>query len=78
MVGPHHKIAKEKGLYVILDMHGAPGRQSGMDHSGRVGYNKLWSNKGFQDQLFGFETDINRYKNESTVAAYDLLNEPLG
>ena len=26
-------------------MHGAPGRQSGMDHSGRVNYNKLWSNK---------------------------------
>ena len=30
------KMAKERNLYVILDMHGAPGRQSGMDHSGRV------------------------------------------
>ena len=28
------RIAKDKGLYVILDMHAAPGRQSGMDHSG--------------------------------------------
>ena len=73
------KIAKEKGLYVILDMHGAPGRQSGMDHSGRVGYNKLWSNKGFQDQTAWLWKQIsNRYKNESTVAAYDLLNEPWG
>jgi len=73
------KIAKEKGLYVILDMHGAPGRQSGMDHSGRVCYNKLWSNKGFQDQTVWLWKQIsNRYKNESTVAAYDLLNEPWG
>jgi len=73
------KIAKEKGFYVILDMHGAPGRQSGMDHSGRVGYNKLWSNKGFQDQTSWLWKQIsNRYKNEPTVAAYDLLNEPWG
>jgi len=73
------KIAKEKELYVILDMHGSPGRQSGMDHSGRVGYNKLWSNKGFQDQTVWLWKQISkRYKNESTVAAYDLLNEPWG
>ena len=73
------KIAKEKGLYVILDMHGAPGRQSGMDHSGRVGYNKLWSNKNFQEQTAWLWKKISkRYKNESTVAAYDLLNEPWG
>ena len=71
--------AKEKGLYVILDMHGAPGRQSGMDHSGRVGYNKLWSNKGFQEQTAWLWKQISdRYKNESTIAAYDLLNEPWG
>ena len=44
------EMAKKKDLFVILDMHGAPGRQSGMDHSGRVGYNKLWSNKSFQEQ----------------------------
>ena len=73
------KIAKEKGLYVILDMHGAPGRQSGMDHSGRVGYNKLWSIKSFQDQTAWLWREIsNRYKNETTIAAYDLLNEPWG
>jgi hypothetical protein len=73
------KIAKDKGLYVILDMHGAPGRQSGMDHSGRVGYNKLWSIKNFQEQTTWLWKEISkRYKNEPTVAAYDLLNEPWG
>jgi hypothetical protein len=73
------KMAKERDLYVILDMHGAPGRQSGMDHSGRVGYNKLWSNKGYQKQTAWLWNQISkRYKDEPTVAAYDLLNEPWG
>ena len=73
------EMAKMKELYVILDMHGAPGRQSGMDHSGRVDYNKLWSNKSFQEQTAWLWKEISkRYKNESTVAAYDLLNEPWG
>jgi hypothetical protein len=72
-------MAKERDLYVILDMHGAPGRQSGMDHSGRVGYNKLWSNKGYQKQTAWLWNQISkRYKDEPTVAAYDLLNEPWG
>jgi len=73
------EMAKMKELYVILDMHGAPGRQSGMDHSGRVDYNKLWSNKSFQEQTAWLWKKISkRYKNESTIAAYDLLNEPWG
>ncbi|MEE3189178.1 MAG: cellulase family glycosylhydrolase, partial [Candidatus Neomarinimicrobiota bacterium] len=73
------KMAKERDLYVILDMHGAPGRQSGMDHSGRVGYNKLWSNKAYQKQTAWLWNQISkRYKDEPTVAAYDLLNEPWG
>ena len=29
--------ADEIGLRVILDLHGAPGSQNGMDHSGRRG-----------------------------------------
>ena len=73
------KMAKERNLYVILDMHGAPGRQSGMDHSGRVGYNKLWSNKAYQKQTAWLWNQISkRYKDEPKVAAYDLLNEPWG
>ena len=73
------KVAKSKNMYVILDMHGAPGRQSEMDHSGRSGYNKLWNNKDYQDQMVWlWEKISDRYINEPVVAAYDLLNEPWG
>ena len=72
-------MAKKREMYVILDMHGAPGRQSGMDHSGRVGYNKLWSNKNHQKQTVWLWNQISqRYRKEPAVAAYDLLNEPWG
>ena len=64
------ELAKKKNMYIILDMHGAPGRQSRMDHSGRSGYNKLWTNKGYQDQMVClWEKISNRYINESAVAA---------
>ena len=73
------RMAKKRKLYVILDMHGAPGRQSGMDHSGRVGFNRLWSDNTYQDQTVWLWNKISkRYKNNTTVAAYDILNEPWG
>lgn len=71
--------AKKRDMYIILDMHGAPGRQSAMDHSGRSGHNKLWSEKSYQDQTIWLWGKISeKYINESTIVAYDLLNEPWG
>ena len=73
------QMAKIREMFVILDMHGAPGRQSGMDHSGQVGYNKLFTTKQYQEQTVWLWKRISeRYKNESVVAAYDILNEPWG
>ena len=73
------EMAKKRNMYVILDMHGAPGRQSGMDHSGEVDFNKLWDEKLYQEQTIWLWKQISeRYKNEGTIAAYDLLNEPWG
>ena len=73
------ELARERDMYVILDMHGAPGRQSGMDHSGEVDYNKLWDSKLYQEQTVWLWRQISeRYKNDKTIAAYDLLNEPWG
>src|SRR5262245_6549903 len=71
--------ARKRGLYVILDLHGAPGRQSGEHHTGEEGVDQL-----FKDQAHVRETErvwekvARRYRDHSEVAAYDLINEPMG
>lgn len=66
-------------LYVIIDMHGAPGGQTGanIDDSPND-IPELFIKEKYQDQLVDLWIKIaQRYKEEPTVAAYDLLNEPL-
>ncbi|MEM1185889.1 MAG: cellulase family glycosylhydrolase [Planctomycetota bacterium] len=65
-------------IYVILDMHAAPGAQ-GTDHNISDGFhdNNLWIEPVFQDVLDRLWLAIsNRYKNESRVAMYEFFNEP--
>jgi len=67
------------GLYVIFDMHGAPGGQTGanIDDSPKD-QAELFSDRRNQDRLVELWVKIaQRYKDEPAVAAYDLLNEPL-
>lgn len=78
--------AGERGIYVILDMHGAPGSQNGSDHSGIDGGNNkqaasqfFWGNNAASNQNLYYslwEKIAARYKGNPTVAGYDLLNEP--
>lgn len=66
-------------LYVIIDMHGAPGGQTGanIDDSPND-LPELFIEKKYQDQLVDLWVKIaQKYKDNPTVAAYDLLNEPL-
>jgi len=66
-------------LYVIIDMHGAPGGQTGanIDDSPKD-IPEFFIEKKYQDQLVDLWVKIaGKYKDEPTVAAYDLLNEPL-
>lgn len=73
------EMAEKAGVYVVLDMHGAPGSQSGMDHTGKRDLNKLWSDAKLQNQMVElWRTISKRYKNRSVIAAYDILNEPYG
>lgn len=70
---------RAQGLYVIIDMHGAPGGQTGsnIDDSPKD-QPELFSDKRNQDRLVELWVKIaQRYKDEPTVAAFDLLNEPL-
>lgn len=68
-------------LYVILDMHGAPGFQSDAPHSGKEDSNGLFD-KTPQGERYRQLTDelwtaiAARFKGNPAVAMYDLLNEP--
>jgi endoglucanase len=71
--------AEARGLYVILDLHGAPGRQS-VDHTtGRAGQNHLWDDPANQERTIRIWRAIaEKYRDSTTVAGYDLINEPFG
>jgi endoglucanase len=66
-------------LYVIIDMHGAPGGQTGQNIDDSPNDEpELFTNPKNEDLLVKLWVKIaEKYKNEPTVAAYDLLNEPL-
>ena len=71
--------AKKRGMYVILDLHGAAGGQTPNDHTGCAGQNKYWTDTVAQDRTRWLWQQIaGKYKDEPVVAAYDPLNEPWG
>lgn len=71
------ELCRERNIYIILDMHGAPGGQS-MNHStGKAGRNELYTDNTCMDTCVELWKGIaERYKDEEVIAAYDLLNEP--
>lgn len=67
------------GLGVLLDLHGAPGGQTGtnIDDSPR-GRPDLFLEPGYRElTLELWRTLARRYRGRSAVIGYDLLNEPL-
>jgi endoglucanase len=70
---------RKNGVYVIIDMHAAPGGQTGQNIDDSANDQpELFMDKRNQDRLVDLWVKIaTRYKNEPAVAAYDLLNEPL-
>ena len=68
----------QRGMYVILDMHGAFGSQNGMDHSGEINDGKqLYYNQSNKDKTLNLWKKIaEHFKGNPAVAAYDILNEP--
>ena len=71
------------GLYVVLDLHGAPGSQSGYEHSGTlVKEAGLWKNEAYIQatiDLWDFVSDHyskTRPDLGKWVATYDIMNEP--
>lgn len=69
---------KAEHIYVILDMHAAPGGQTGDNIDDGSGYPFLFKSKPDQQKCIAIWKAIaNHYKNETTVIGYDLLNEPI-
>ena len=71
----------KRNIYVILDLHGAVGSQNGQDHSGEVIDDvkdvTFYSNSEFKQKTLEIWKQIAlHYKDNPTVAAYDILNEP--
>ncbi len=67
------------GIYVILDLHGAPGGQSDQGHTGQADLNAFFKDPKNITQTEAVWTQIaRRYQSNPTVAGYDMLNEPTG
>jgi endoglucanase len=68
---------RQEGVYVLLDMHCAPGGQTGDNIDDSAGYPWLYFSKTSQDQLSEIWMKIaRRYKYEPIVIGYDVVNEP--
>lgn len=73
---------QRRGVYVILDMHGAPGFQSIAHHSGRVNHCRLYDSTPEGEKMRALSCELWReiaahFRTNPAVAGYDLLNEPM-
>jgi aryl-phospho-beta-D-glucosidase BglC (GH1 family) len=69
---------RDEGLYVILDMHAAPGGQTGDNIDDGWAYPFLFESSESQDLSMKLWRKIAaRYRKEPAVLGYDLLNEPI-
>ena len=73
--------AEKRGMYVILDLHGAVGGAAAASeqHDGCVGPAEMWTNQTYRDRTkWVWDMVASHYRGRTAVAAYDLLNEPWG
>lgn len=72
------KWCKAENLYVLLDMHCAPGGQTGDNIDDGYGYPFLFENEASQNLCINIWKHIAaRYSKEPIILGYDLLNEPI-
>ncbi len=69
---------RESEIYLILDMHDAPGGQTGDNIDDSYGYPWLMTSEASQQQFTEIWKKIaEHYQNEPVILGYDLLNEPI-
>ena len=70
--------ARRHGVYLMLDLHGAPGGQSTSWHQGLTDGGHLWDDPACIDKTVRLWQALAAYfEGDSHVAVYDLLNEPM-
>ena len=70
--------SRAEGLYVILDLHAAPGGQTGTNIDDSAGYPWLYQSPQEQEHLIAIWRRLaTHYRGEPAVLGYDLLNEPI-
>ncbi len=69
--------ARKHNVYLILDLHAAYGAQNPDWHSDSIdGKTELWTKKSNRQKTYAlWEKLADRYKDETIIAGYDLLNE---
>lgn len=72
------KWCKEENLYVLLDLHAAPGGQTGDNIDDSWSYPWLFEDEQALNTTIALWKKLaDRYKDETIVIGYDLLNEPI-
>ncbi len=69
---------REENLYVVLDMHCAPGGQTGDNIDDSYGYPFLFENVESQNLIVDIWKKLaETFKDENIIIGYDLMNEPI-
>ncbi|WP_051084020.1 carbohydrate-binding protein [Gilvimarinus chinensis] len=79
------EACRNHDMYVLLDMHAAPGYQNPGDHADNVDSNasqpratvKFWDGNNVAVASAVWRHIADRYKNEPVIWGYDLINEPV-
>jgi len=70
--------SRAENLYVVLDLHAAPGGQTGTNIDDSAGYPWLYQSPQEQEHLIAIWRRLaTHYRDEPIVLGYDLLNEPI-
>lgn len=72
------ELCRQQGLYVILDMHDAPGGQTGDNIDDSYGFPWLMTDEESKVLFCDIWKEVaSHYANDTIVLGYDLLNEPI-
>ncbi len=70
--------SRAEDMYVVLDLHAAPGGQTGTNIDDSAGYPWLYQSPQEQEHLMAIWRRLaTHYRDEPAVLGYDLLNEPI-